>query len=353
MKTGLILLTCLPPTKGHRFLVDFAIEHLKSVTTIDKDESYRLYVIINGRPNEPIPVDNRWFAFVNEYCGIPHVIFISDNNFIVQEPEDHPDFWTIWTQNITRKLSVNVASTIDYVYASEMYGQKLAQMFNAKFVPCNLNRDVLDIKATQVREDPLKHFSDLLCGFQPYVRKTITIFGPESIGKTTLAKALAKELPGHFVPEWAREYLEKVDGPLVTEENMKAIAEGQYALQMAASRLVDKPFIIQDTDLFSTVGYYEMWDKEKECPKACYTRAMASKADYYILPNENIPFTPDPLRYGGNKRESNNQYWIDILNRYDLPYYQITSFSPEAQLREAAKACRNFFYKEKNWRFER
>ena len=350
MKTGLIVMTAMPPTKGHRFLVDFAIEHLMSKRRFDSDASIRLYVIVNGRPNEPIAIEDRRCAFINEFRNYTAITFLSTNDFIVQEPEDHPDFWNIWKKSIEAKLGKET-ETLNYVYASEMYGQKLAEIFNAKFVPCNLNRDVLDIKATQVREDSLTHFSDLLCAFQPHVRKTITIFGPESVGKTTLSKALAKELPGHFVPEWAREYLEKVDGPTVTDDNMDAIVEGQYALQMAARRLEDKPFIIQDTDLFSTLGYYKLW--KGTFPDKIYKRALTSKADYYILPNENIPFTPDPLRYGGDKRESNNGYWIDLLNTYGLPYYQITSFSPEAQLREAAKACRNFFYKENNWRFER
>jgi hypothetical protein len=41
---------------------------------------------------------------------------------------------------------------------------------------------------------------------------------------------------------------------------MTAIWKGQLALQRQAfESTVDAPFIVQDTDLFSTVGYWDNW----------------------------------------------------------------------------------------------
>src|SRR5690606_28700585 len=80
---------------------------------------------------------------------------------------------------------------------------------------------------------------------------------------------------------------------------------------------------IQDTDLFSTVGYWEMWDKDS-MPQSLLEDARDRKSDLYVVLSSDIPFEPDPLRYGGNTRESTDQYWIDLCEREELPYVYIT-----------------------------
>ena len=40
--------------------------------------------------------------------------------------------------------------------------------------------------------------------------KRVVLYGPESTGKTTLSIELAKHFNVHWVPEYAREYLQKV-----------------------------------------------------------------------------------------------------------------------------------------------
>ncbi len=48
--------------------------------------------------------------------------------------------------------------------------------------------------------------------------------------------------------------------------------------------------------------------------------ALDSKSDLYIVTKSDIPFEVDPLRYGGDKREGSDAYWIDVCERYNLPY---------------------------------
>jgi hypothetical protein len=38
----------------------------------------------------------------------------------------------------------------------------------------------------------------------------------------------------------------------------------------------------------------------------------------------NIPFEPDQLRYGGDKRETDDAFWIDLLNEFECNYRTIT-----------------------------
>lgn len=58
---------------------------------------------------------------------------------------------------------------------------------------------------------------------KPYI---ITIVGPESSGKTTLARQLAVDLGYPWVPEYAREYLER-QGGYYDEADLEKIAVGQ------------------------------------------------------------------------------------------------------------------------------
>ena len=50
--------------------------------------------------------------------------------------------------------------------------------------------------------------------------------GPESSGKTTLAKALAEHYQIAWVPEYSRDYLNRLNRPY-QEEDLLVIAKGQ------------------------------------------------------------------------------------------------------------------------------
>lgn len=343
MKTGLILMTALPPTKGHRLLIDYAYNYMSVLT----GNNFRLFVLINGRKVEPISVEERYCAIQEEFVGVRYrnLTVVSYEGDIPQEPEDHPDFWSIWKTVIAFETK---QKNFDYVFASEKYGIELANQLNAKFIPCNIYREVIDVSATRIRENPLDHFDELLPEFQQYAKTTVTIFGPESIGKTTLAKSLK----GYFVPEWAREYLEQVAGPEITDEKMETIVLGQSALERSVDNFRDKPFVIRDTDLLSTYGYYKLWKGLGNFDETLIRR-LFKPADLYIVQNEQIPFEPDPLRYGLTKRETDNKYWTSILDDFGLPYYQIQSLSSERQILEATKMCKNAFYRKTNWTFFR
>lgn len=165
---------------------------------------------------------------------------------------------------------------------------------------------------------------------------TITIFGAESVGKTTLSQQLAEALHGHWCYEFARPYLETT-GENVTRQSMNAIWHGQALLQRSASRQ-PVPYIVQDTDLFSTVGYWRLPHVEPvigTCPAQLIHEAEALKSDLYLILRSNIPFTRDRLRYGGDRRESPDQYWIDLCRHYHLPYVVLDASNQTPRINEA------------------
>lgn len=185
----------------------------------------------------------------------------------------------------------------------------------------------------------------------------VTIFGAESTGKTTLGKTLVTSsagVSGHYLPEWARPYLENTS-PVITTEAMTRIWHGQRALQDSARYLVDKPFIIQDSDLFSTVGFWDFWDGNT--PEGLVQDALKRKSDLYIITRSNIPFAPDIIRYGDGVRETTDQYWIDLCEKYDLNYKVIDEGKPQGFLTErvfeAADMITSHFDATRNISFKR
>lgn len=303
-------MTAIPPTRGHLDLIQFAHGITRRVT-----------VIVCTQPGEPYGL-GRYHAIQEAVLPYyPPINVVKFHKEIQQEPEGiDKDFWDMWK----KILEDHGFREGDYIVSSELYGKKLAEVAGGIFMPYDLDRVINPAKATDIRENPIKHQGWILPDFLPYIQKRITLFGAESVGKTTCARILGSEemLNAKVYPEWARPYLEAV-GPEITHDKMERIWEGQASLQSHAFYQRDSIYSIQDTDLFSTIGYWEMWDS-KTVPEGLYSEALEYQSDLYVILSSDVTFTPDLLRYGGDKRETDDQYWIDLCERYNLPYVYIT-----------------------------
>lgn len=334
MTNAIVLMTALVPTVGHKYLIDFA----KNLVGINGN----VHVILGTMNCEPIDGNLRYYALNDTYINDDYNVKIHHlHRDVPQDPSEHPNFWDLWDGIVREFVDVKPE---DYFVASELYGVDMANVLGCKFMPCNRYRETVPIKGTNVRQDLMDSFEFILPEFQKHIRKTITIFGAESCGKTTMTKILAEVLNGWFVPEWAREYLETV-GPEITDDSMRAIVYGQTALQKTGrDDLKNKPFIFQDTDLFSTLGYYKLWGggTDEDLDLVEYN-AKQLKSDLYIVMHDGIPFEEDPIRYGGDKRESGMQYWINLLEEYKLSYYVVKTTDKRLQTNEVCNAVIKFF----------
>ena len=89
----------------------------------------------------------------------------------------------------------------------------------------------------------------------------VVLYGPESTGKSTLSKALAKHYKTAYVPEFARAYLqEKWDrkSEICTKEDLVPIARGQIQLENKALQRANR-LLVCDTDLLQTKVYSEVY----------------------------------------------------------------------------------------------
>lgn len=319
---GLIFMTALLPTVGHQHIISFAANFVDYV-----------HVIIPTRSKEPTTFWQRKIALTEE-SNVSFYNHADDNAPQNPVTADDAGFWGDWAK-VVKGL---VPDNIDYVFASEPYGMQVARSLNAEFIPVDTAREVQPVRGTQVRQNLFMLQDDIAQGFKEYLKLNVVLFGPESCGKTTMAKRLAKHFNGTFVPEWARTYLEAV-GATITEHKMETIVNGQYASERAAAT-IDTLVTVKDTDLLSTLGFYELYGITQ--PSNLHWMIDDYPNDLYLVMNDNIPFEPDQLRYGVTKRETDVKYWVDILDRYDRHYVTIKSTDPDAQFVEACNVINNF-----------
>lgn len=134
--------------------------------------------------------------------------------------------------------------------------------------------------------------------------KRILILGPESTGKSTLAASLAIYYQEPWVPEVAREYLEKLERPY-TYADLLQIGRQQMNLEDKMAKTA-KRFLFCDTDLRviqvwsgHRFGKVEPWIIE-EMHRRTY--------DLILLCAPDLPWQYDPLREH-QKTEMRQQFY--------------------------------------------
>ena len=330
MSVAWVLMTALPPTVGHLHLIQFA-SHVAEET----------HVLVCTQPGEPY-VSERVASLRRALDRSSTVTIDHLHATMPQEPGDDPRFWDKWLGTL---VDHGMPMGGDFIVASESYGQTIATLSGNVFVPYDLERAMHPARASRVRADLVTNFADVLPEFQPTLRRRITILGAESTGKTTLSRDLSATLDAHWLPEWARPYLEQTETPEVDHAKMETIWRGQRALQLHGLQLRDKPFIIQDTDLFATVGYWRNWEAET-LPTELAADAARDASDLYLLTRSTIPFEPDPLRYGGDRRETTDEFWIELAEEFGLTYAVIESTDRGERLEEASRLATELLVRE-------
>lgn len=149
--------------------------------------------------------------------------------------------------------------------------------------------------------------------------KCICITGPESCGKSELAKALASALDGQVVPEYSRIYLER-RGPNYVEADLTRIAVGQINAEHQAWAMSKRPILL-DTSL----EVMKIWSEEVFGRSSAIIEEewIDRKIDFYLLCAPDIPWEPDPLRQNPNDRDRLFDRYADLLARHGLPYAEV------------------------------
>lgn len=322
---GLVIGKFYPPHLGHHYLIDTAL-----------DQSAHVTVLVMGTIFDTVSVKDRVKMIEAVHAG---------SNITVKPLLDHAyddyDSKIIWKAHQTlmeNKLDVFP----DAVFTSETYGGELADNFNAQHVCVDYKRHHVPISATAIRKDLYLQWNRLHKEVQKYFSTHVVVMGAESTGTTTLAKDLHKHYRGQggifsttpYIPEYGREYSEQrvLAGKIHSEDwgpdDFWNIAKGQQNLYLEASRKTKSPLIISDTDGFATETFGSYYGVPAGVAGETDYSALSQSNPgdiYLITDHENMPLVPEINRLDSiDNRDTSTQGFIDICNKYDLPYILIS-----------------------------
>jgi NadR type nicotinamide-nucleotide adenylyltransferase len=300
-RTGLILGKFMPPHRGHQALVEFGLRFVD-----------RLTVLVCTLKRDPIPGQLR-FEWMRELFPSADVVHVTDE--VPSAPEEHPEFWPIW-RTLIRK---HVPQGPDFVFASEAYGHRLAAELGSTFIPVDESRGMVKISATEIRSDPLGHWEYLPECVRPYYVKRVCVFGPESTGKSTLARDLAERLGTVHVSEFARGLLDSRQGRC-DYEDIAVIARGQVAAEEALARQARR-VLVCDTDVLTTTIWSDVLFGK--CPAEVTAEAERRTYDLYLLLDIDVPWVQDGQRYLPDRRDEFMKRCVDALESRGRKYVRI------------------------------
>lgn len=317
---GLVIGKFYPPHRGHKLLINTAI-----------DQSERVVVIVCGKPTDTIPgeIRGRW---VQEMHPTAEVMVIDDRY-------DENDS-RVWAENTLRWLG----RAPDAVFTSEDYGDPYAALMGSKHVLVDRRRERMPISGTAIRNDPHANWDYIEPPVRGWFAKRICVLGAESTGTTTLARTLAERLNTVWVAEYGREYSEekliRQDLTWTSDEFVK-IALEQTRREDEAARRANR-ILICDTNAFATT----FWHRRYMGTRSPEVEAIAARCrcDLYLLTGDEIPFVQDGLRDGEHIRHEMHRWFEEALSQQTVPWLLLHG-APEQRLRTALKKMHQVVYR--------
>lgn len=299
MVRGLVLGKFLPYHSGHAHLIRTARRAVDELT-----------VLVCSIGSEPIPGRVRfdWVRKSHPDCRVVHVA-----EEVPQTPDESPDFWPIWSDLVQR-----YAGMVDVVFTSEQYGDELAARIGASHTCVDLGRAAVPISGSRILSAPLANWEYLPPIVRPYFTRRVAILGPESVGKTTLAAALATEYRTAWVPEYGREYCETRPAMELTLDDFDRIGRGQLQLEEEMVHQANR-LLFCDTDLLTTCTWSDIVVGSRP-DWLDHAAAQQRYALTLVLSPGGVPWVEDDVRVLEHRRTEHMELIVRELEKLGRSY---------------------------------
>jgi len=332
-KIGLTIGKFMPLHKGHELMIDFGAAMLNEIN-----------VMVSGKETDEIPLMTRYDWVREKYKDNPKVkvhYHIDNSPTPVNVDKDGTvldvDFKYYWAHEFQKH-----ARGLTHIVTSDFYGQAMATLMNVEWLPVDPQREMVDISATKIRNDPMRYFNYISDVAKPYFVKKVAIVGPESTGKSTLVKDLALAIAlSAKVTEYGRTLSESKRNDL-TEDDFMNITQGQQVLIDIAVANTKSMVVISDTEAYTTylftkkyLGYFV---------ESIRSQATEQEIDLYIVLAPTVSWVDDGTRVMGDDEERRQFFdkMIELLEEDGKNYVVIDDVSFSDRTDSAFNAFEDF-----------
>lgn len=324
----------LPPHRGHLTAI------LRAHALCDK-----LYVVISERCAEDgelcrtagIPyldgvLRQRWLS--QELQGLDITVLLQNEDAIAPFPQGWGDYAHLLHQTVPEAFQVIFGG-------EEGYRTGHKQHFpNISYKVLDPQRMQWPISGTEIRNRPYLHWDYIAGAARPFFARKVLITGPESCGKTTLTRKLAKVYCTSWSEELGRDYQEDVvggNGDLFNLEDFNRITHLQYEQDWHALRSANKVCFF-DTDAVVTAFFSKV-----------FLGGIASRVESFIDPSKydliialepTVPWVADGMRELGTPqlRQQSFEQLLALYQQYGFPAERILRVS-SADYYERLETC--------------
>lgn len=148
--------------------------------------------------------------------------------------------------------------------------------------------------------------------------KKICFYGPESTGKSIMAKRMAEHYKTEWAPEVAREFVSTND---FTIDDIIKIGHAQTERILEKTKTAKK-ILFCDTDLITTQIYCRHY--LKVVPPILFELEKKIKYDLYFLFEPDVPWIADGLRDIGERRKEMLDVFKGELDKRNISYVSVT-----------------------------
>jgi len=306
MTTGLVFGKFMPVHKGHLALIEFA-----------RRQCDRLIVSMTVSPDDPIPPALRLRWLIELLGPYPTIDVVAESGDFHDPTLPLWEATKLWAAFIKRRFP-----DVSVFFSSEEYAIPLAHHSGLRHVPFDPPRQQIPVSATNIRQQPALYWEYIPAPVRPYFVRKLCLYGPESVGKTTMACQLATEYETVFVPEVARTMITSND---FTLDDIINIGHAQTQAVQAAEQQANR-ILFCDTDVITTQIYSAIYFQE--VPLILYELEHLIHYDAYVLLDIDVPWVSDGLRDFGNQRTEMLVRFRNELDQRKLPYTLVSgSFS--------------------------